>query len=108
MGDDNPVKPPVAVPTKIGTLYVDCLPVGLPVVHLSTLVSEANTLICTGEADYRLEPDLGYGRAAGAMSAMVSRILPDGVDVVCSTRQPEHRDCLSMLEGCAAQIVRGV
>ena len=92
----------------IGTLYIDCLPVGETTVSLSTIIAEANAQICTTADDYRLEPDLGYGRAAGAMSSMVLSMLPFEADVACSTRLAEHRDCLSMLESLASRVVRGL
>jgi len=117
-GDIHVEPPPVPQESKeilngypIGILYVDCLPVGPEAgvtTKLSSIIAEALDQEGLND-DYRLEERLGFGKAAGFLSTIVARTIGQGpLDVSCSTRLPEHRDCLAMLEGMAAHVIKGV
>jgi hypothetical protein len=104
------VSPTASCP--LGTLYVDCLPAKggkEKTMDLSSLIAGA---LASLDTDYRLMEDNDFGKAAGFLSSVVKQeILSQwtgfDLDIICSSRTPEHLHCLAMLEGLAQRVIRG-
>jgi hypothetical protein len=102
---------PSPVPKLLKGLYINCLPIPMEgdVILLSDIIAPILRDMCP-EGDYRLHPDLGFGKAAGALTEAVLERLANyqGTWVIVSTYLSEHRDVLAALEARAEVIIRGL
>lgn len=98
--------PPTGLPVKIKTLYINCGPVGVPVVDVSHLVVLAKKRL-TGLADYRFA-EYGQGPGMLAVAAVAELDLLEGVlpAVRIDTATPEGSIVLVELVARAELVVR--
>lgn len=107
MGVQTPVTHAKTV-AKIGTLYINCMPVGFAFITLEKLFDEAEVfekLKIAGLQDFRFAD---YGKGPGILSASLEEGLPIFTEaVVVDARTAEGAAVLSMLTRNSHDVVRG-